>query len=313
MGYSVSTSSQSIVKSIPGQNFIGKAEQSSMKVESSFLADTSFRRYNFSVSYSIDESWNLISIPLHTADGRVQTLFPYASSSAFRFNNGYTPQETLHTGEGYWLKFPSARYFEIYGTPIALDTIDVQARWNIIGSLTFPIAVTNIVSIPPGMVVSQFFKYIPGSGYASTNTIQPGYGYWVKLRQSCKLILSTSLSIKKKNLIKIVAGSELPPTPPNGEISNQQSAIPYRFCLEQNYPNPFNPLTVIRYQLPVDSWVTLKIYNTLGEEVFTLIEGIQDAGFKSVEFNANKLPSGIYFYRLTAGAFAETKKLLFIK
>jgi|GEM_PF-4931020 len=95
--------------------------------------------------------------------------------------------------------------------------------------------------------------------------------------------------------------------------SSREVLIPKEFALGQNYPNPFNPTTVISYQLPVASYVTLKVYNMLGQEVATLINGMQDAGYKSVEFTAANLPSGIYTYRLTAGTFVEVKKMLMIK
>ena len=89
--------------------------------------------------------------------------------------------------------------------------------------------------------------------------------------------------------------------------------IPNKFALRQNYPNPFNPSTIIKYTLPKASPVTLKIYDILGRELKTLVNGSQEAGYKSVQFNASALPSGIYFYRLQAGAYVETKKLLLLK
>jgi photosystem II stability/assembly factor-like uncharacterized protein len=85
------------------------------------------------------------------------------------------------------------------------------------------------------------------------------------------------------------------------------------FRIYQNYPNPFNPTTKIKYTLLVKSKVTLTIYNLLGQELAVLVDEVQDTGDKEVSFIASKLSSGIYFYRMTAGAFSETKKLLLVK
>lgn len=91
------------------------------------------------------------------------------------------------------------------------------------------------------------------------------------------------------------------------------SPRPETFALEQNYPNPFNPTTVITYQLPVASTVSLKVYDMLGREVATLFSGRQAPGRYQATFNASGLASGMYFYRLQAGDFVQTRKMLLIK
>jgi hypothetical protein len=91
------------------------------------------------------------------------------------------------------------------------------------------------------------------------------------------------------------------------------SELPARFALFQNYPNPFNPSTKIRYELPSAVPVVLKVYNMLGQELATLVNENKPAGVYTVEFNANNLASGVYFYRLHAGGFVETKKLLLMR
>ena len=91
------------------------------------------------------------------------------------------------------------------------------------------------------------------------------------------------------------------------------AAVPQQFRLAQNYPNPFNPSTVIEYTLPEEDFVTLSVYNPLGEEVAVLVRGVRSAGVNSVTFDAGKLPSGVYLYRLSAGSFVETRKLVLVK
>ena len=92
---------------------------------------------------------------------------------------------------------------------------------------------------------------------------------------------------------------------------------PTEFALMQNYPNPFNPTTKIQYNLASAAQVSLKVYNILGDEVATLVKGNQEAGNYAVPFNANMgasgLTSGVYFYRLEAGSFVSTKKLILMK
>lgn len=96
-------------------------------------------------------------------------------------------------------------------------------------------------------------------------------------------------------------------------IPNEVDEIPGKFALEQNYPNPFNPSTNISFNLPVSSQVTLKVYNILGQEVATLVNGKLSSGLHSVRFDASGLSSGMYLYRIEAGSFVQNKKMMLIK
>jgi hypothetical protein len=85
------------------------------------------------------------------------------------------------------------------------------------------------------------------------------------------------------------------------------------FKLNQNYPNPFNPTTLISFTLPVASYISLIVYNALGQPVHTLVSMFMEPGDHSVNFDAAGLPSGMYFYRLRAGGHVETKRLALIR
>lgn len=94
---------------------------------------------------------------------------------------------------------------------------------------------------------------------------------------------------------------------------NEQLIIPTENKLFDNYPNPFNPSTIIKYLLKNDGRVTVKIFNSLGEELRTLVDEIKSAGNYEVAFRANNLPSGVYIYRMQSGGFVSSKKMLLIK
>jgi hypothetical protein len=103
-------------------------------------------------------------------------------------------------------------------------------------------------------------------------------------------------------------------------VERVSTDVPKEFSLNQNYPNPFNPSTSISYSLPKAAVVSLRIFNTLGQEVASLVNGRKEAGYYQATWNAN-VPSGVYFYRLVAkaipsgqaGDYVETKKMLLIK
>jgi hypothetical protein len=96
-------------------------------------------------------------------------------------------------------------------------------------------------------------------------------------------------------------------------VDNHPLHIPAEYLISQNYPNPFNPGTRIDYSIPRQSHVTLKIFDILGREVATLADESQEAGDKSIAFDGATLPSGVYFYRIVAGNFTETKKMILAK
>ncbi len=96
-------------------------------------------------------------------------------------------------------------------------------------------------------------------------------------------------------------------------VVNEEIELPSDYLLSQNYPNPFNPSTIISYQIPELRFVTIIVYDVLGNEIATLVNEDKQVGSYEVEFDANSLSSGVYFYQLKAGSFVETKKMVLMK
>ena len=142
------------------------------------------------------------------------------------------------------------------------------------------------------------------SGFAnsvnSTSILMNSYGelFSGSVQNSSSRIISGFLAFRENHLTG---------------IKNEQSIIPAVWKLEQNYPNPFNPSTTIKYQVLKTGNVSLKIYDILGREVKSLLNEEKQPGTYSVIFDARNLASGIYLYRIQAGSFVDTKKLILLK
>jgi hypothetical protein len=157
-----------------------------------------------------------------------------------------------------------------------------------------------------------------GSGYAAVSGVIPGHGtsiiphdysfvdntapagtWYYRLKQ---IDLDQSVTYYDPVLASVLSG-----------VSMAHTEIPVSYSLQQNYPNPFNPSTMIRYGLPVRSSAQITVYSTSGQEVARIEMGEQDAGFHEVRFDASALASGVYLYRIRAGAFVETRKMMLVR
>jgi len=262
---------------------------------------------------SLDSMWNLISLPVIVPDHQRESVFPQSASPVYCYRGGYETTDFLSEGVGYWIKDSIRRTLYFLGDSYGPDTISLERGWNLIGSTSYPLPVSAIGSIPGGVITTPFYRYDPSSrSYMTSDTLMPGVGYWIKVHDSAQLILSSGFSAPSTNiLIEMVQGDE-PPPPPDG-IAFTRPNIPLVYALYQNYPNPFNPKTLIEYDLPEESEVTLKVYNTLGQEVVTLVSGKYPAGSYKLTWDATNLASGVYLYRLHAGEYVETRKVVLLR
>ena len=161
----------------------------------------------------------------------------------------------------------------------------------------------RIVGLPANFIAD------PGIGQRLKAAGGIGGGNFLASLEKGRGRMGTMCAVEEEVLGQAAAKSLLPTPEQPAEVPRG----PSRPELLGNYPNPFNPSTTIRYDLPARSHVTLSVFNTLGQEVAALQNGDQEAGYHSVRFDGTGLASGVYFYRLQAGTYVETRKLLLMK
>jgi hypothetical protein len=283
-----------MVKGMAGQMFAGSSGSGSSGIDGGFFSG--YTATSVTLSISFPAGWNLISVPLSVSNYDKSVLYPSAAGSAFGYEGSYVISPTLRSGAGYWIRFNSSANNVFDGFTRVADTISVTSGWNLIGSVSRPIAAGSITSVPPGMVTSQFFNY--AGSYQTSGTIEPGRGYWVKVNNNGVLVLSSSDSLSLLSRIRIQPAQERPPAPPPGDTASSVPSVPRENSLGQNYPNPFNPRTHFRFAIAGLGFVTLKVYDVLGREVATLVNELKEPGEYSVEWDASRMSSGVYFYRL---------------
>ena len=146
----------------------------------------------------------------------------------------------------------------------------------------------------------------PGGTPASSSDQNPA-GIIYSVPGDYEVSLAVSNSLGTDSLVKTCYLTVLPP------VSVAEDNQPSEFYLSQNYPNPFNPATVINYQLAMHNFVSLKVYDVLGNEAAVLVNEEKPAGKYEVKFDASSLASGVYFYKLTAGSFVKVRKMVLVR
>jgi hypothetical protein len=296
---------------------------------------------------ALHPGWNLIGSFNEGRSVSTLTTIPTGiiASSLFAYRGGYQVANAIEPGIAYWVKSNAA------GVLLAGDSVVLGN--SIIRRESYSEATTLTVSDAEGRNETiQFLPQVKGEIIISHELPPPPPpgAFDVRLRAidlSSSARMTSSLEISgaafpivinwhvpatiANHLILSIAGTHTRmnadgmikiPSPAQVTLSSEfiHDAGPRAFSLENCYPNPFNPTTTINYQLPVESKVTLTVYNLLGQVVTTLTLGQQQAGDQSIQWNAGNYSSGIYFYRLDATSiadpgirFSQTRKMLLVK
>jgi hypothetical protein len=173
-------------------------------------------------------------------------------------------------------------------------------------------AIVNLKAVIDGNSVWQMRKVVGQNGYCGQN-LQVHFGLGDATQIDSLVIQWPSGIIHKVDGININQYNEIVEDTNTVSVEWESDQSVNEFILFQNYPNPFNPSTKIRWQVPSDGFQTLKIYDVIGNEVVTLVDGQKTAGSYEITWNAEGLPSGIYFYSLTVGSFHDTRKMILLK
>ena len=184
------------------------------------------------------------------------------------------------------------------------DTVNVSrdgySSWGYFQTICLSIKENTVLGLPTLIKSFRDESFIPGLDYE----LAAGLGFYSDY--SCEFSCGATQLV-----YAIVNGEEYGTTITS--VGENIGRLPKTFKLLQNYPNPFNPSTTISYSLPQNGFVRLIVFDMLGREAATIVNKKQTGGNYKVEFNANNLPSGIYFYRLQSGNFTETKKMILLR
>lgn len=182
-------------------------------------------------------------------------------------------------------------------------------------SSLFERVMTNIGSVPFEYTVVEDADWIvvtPTSGtipWMGEDTLH----IWLYAPEDQKAVYEDTIVIENNSASPAIHIPVMLAVPPTGVEDEEGSKLPSSFALGPCYPNPFNVFTTIGYELPRASRVTLEVYNLVGQKVATLVNGYEQAGYKTVNWNAAEVTTGIYYYKLTAGEFVSVRKLTLLK
>jgi len=280
--------------------------------------------------------WNIFGIYDYTILPQNLTSDPpgLIDATIYKFGEWYTPADTLFPGRGYWIKLSESGQI-IYPTRNAIPKRNseelINKDWAKIiikdasGKLFILYSSNETGQLdkyslppkpPPGLFDVRFTSDRFVEDISTKKIIEiSGAEYPVMIRVEGVSVNISDAGLGEFFSAKIKDGEEI--IIENNVLTKlaivTSGVILIEYKMEQNYPNPFNPSTKIKYSIPINEFVTLKVYNTIGEEIVVLVNTQQQAGNYDVEFNAESLPSGIYYYRIQTGSFTHTKKMILMK
>ncbi|MBI5021452.1 MAG: T9SS type A sorting domain-containing protein [Ignavibacteriales bacterium] len=296
----------------------------------------------------VSEGWNLIGALSDTVPVSSVASSPAGiiSSMFFGYNNGYLNSDFLIPAHGYWVKSSSAGSV-IFSVPggqsekkinsltqmlqnsnrlILRDAEGREQKLYLARNLPAGLSYSFFESppLPPEGIFdarfssNRFVEITNGTAEYPVSIKSAVYPLSVKLESNSPegtvLLNIDGKNIEQSNNSSIILDKE-----PSffSLVVKSSASLPAQFTLEQNYPNPFNPSTMVNYQLPIASRVTIKVYNILGVEITTLVDGYKEAGTYTANFDvgsiASGLPSGIYLYKMNVNNSTYVKKMVYMR
>ncbi len=264
------------------------------RINSSFTLRYSTDGSSWTITSAITQAINIDSVGIHVASADPVNVASGNNAPAFK------------------------SYIDYFRTPVILPvqlssfSAVLQAN-NLVRLNWTTITETNNYGfeVQKSLGSAQNFETIPGS-------FIPGHGTTLEPHHYSYVDVTTSPGTWYYRLKQIDLDGTVHYTEPIRisvltEVGEYGKRMPTEFALDQNYPNPFNPSTVIRYEVPTETRVTLEVFNLIGQKVATIVDEVKPAGFYTRSFNASGLTSGVYMYKLAAGGRSFTRKMVLIK
>jgi hypothetical protein len=290
------------------------------------------------LTLSLTSDWNLISgisepVSINSMLDPDSIMVP---STLFGFTDAYSESEIIMPGEGYWIRTFQEGEITLVSDVLSRSTsqnFNLNGKANTLSingsELYFGLELSDreklSYSLPPKPPEGAFdvrfkdgWRLVKDYGEVevmpTTETLNITYDIMLNAGEHHNWALTAT---NGEEYILEGSGELVVPSEDRFTLE-RKTTVPVTFTLHQNFPNPFNPITTLRYDLPSDALVTLSIYDMLGREITQLVNTTQQAGFKSVQWDATDsmgraVSAGVYLYQIQAGEFIQTKKMVLLK